>query len=91
MNGAMTGAMGKLDAATKFAFQQPTLSETGLVPNLGEGISRTSAKASRLYRLKVIFRGAMPMLETIRATNGKEARKFAKNRYPDATEIELLK
>jgi hypothetical protein len=56
-------------------------------PRLGEGISRTSAKGTRLHRLRIVFPQAMPMIETIRATSIREAKQFARNRYPDCLEI----
>ncbi len=56
----------------------------------GEGVSRTSEKGSKLYRLRVEFKGMLPMVDVIRATSLREAIKFAHNRYPGATNVVSL-
>jgi hypothetical protein len=55
-------------------------------PRLGEGISRTSAKDAKLFRLRIEFEKSLPMVETIKARTAAEARKFARNRYPTCTD-----
>lgn len=60
-------------------------------PNLGDGVSRTSDPRSSLWEVHVWFGGGRPMKESIRAINNKQALKFAKNRYPSATEIKPVK
>lgn len=62
----------------------------GIEPNLGEGISRTTKKNSSLWRIEVNFGNGRPMRELIRAVNHNQARFFAKNRYPSATNITLI-
>jgi hypothetical protein len=59
-------------------------------PRLGEGISRTSAKNAKLFRLRIEFEKSLPMIETIRARSATEARKFARNRYPSCKEATVL-
>jgi hypothetical protein len=59
-------------------------------PNLGEGISRTTKENSSLWRIEVSFGHGRPMRELIRAVNHNQARYFAKNRYPSATNITLI-
>ena len=59
-------------------------------PNLGEGISRTTKENSSLWRIEVSFGNGRPMRELIRAVNHNQARYFAKNRYPTATNITLI-
>jgi hypothetical protein len=57
---------------------------------LGEGISRTTAPNSKLFSIQVVFKGYLPMKETIRARSTQEALKFAHNRYPDCIAISLV-
>lgn len=59
-------------------------------PNLGEGVSRTSADKSSLWEIHVSFGAGRPMKEWIRAINNKQALKFAKNRHPTAVTITLI-
>ncbi len=56
----------------------------------GEGVSRTSEKGSKLYRLRVEFKGLLPMIDVVRATSLREAIKFAHNRYPLAVNVVSL-
>lgn len=56
--------------------------------SLGEGISRTSEKRSRLYELKIWLPGQGAMRDLIRATSVNQAVQFARNRYPKC-EIEI--
>jgi len=58
-------------------------------PRLGEGISRTS-KLAPFYRVDITFPGMRAMKEWIRATNKREALKFCTNRYPTATNINVV-
>ena len=59
-------------------------------PNLGEGISRNSKDNTSLWKIEVSFGRGRPMKELIRAVNHNQARYFAKNRYPSATNITLI-
>lgn len=79
----MTQSRGK-DCAFKLHWTEDEL------PNLGDGISRTTDKRSSLWEISVSFGGGKPMKELIRAVNNKQALKFAKNRYPKATNITLI-
>ncbi len=54
---------------------------------LGEGISRNSDKGTRLYRLRIEFKGMLPMIDVIRARDLRQAQRFARNRYPSATAV----
>jgi hypothetical protein len=56
---------------------------------VGLGLTRTEDPGSKLYRGTVSFGSARPMTELIRATSKAEAIKFATNRYPTATNIEI--
>ena len=56
---------------------------------VGLGLTRTEDPNSKLHRIIVRFTGARPMTELIRATTKAEALKFATNRYPTATNIEI--
>lgn len=60
-------------------------------PNLGEGVSRPTARArAKTYSILVRFSQAKPMKATIKAESQRHALKYAKNRWPLAT-IEILK
>jgi hypothetical protein len=59
-------------------------------PNLGEGISRTSKATAPLWRVDVKDKGHQVMRTTIRAANKAEALKFSRNRYPSATNINVI-
>ena len=56
---------------------------------VGLGLTRTEDPGSKLHRITVRFAMARPMTELIRATSKAEAIKFATNRYPTATNIEI--
>ena len=56
---------------------------------VGLGLTRTEDLNSKLHRITVSFSSARPMTELIRATSKAEALKFATNRYPAATNIEI--
>ena len=58
-------------------------------PVVGEGISRTSSSRAVLWSVVVDFARTPQLRTTIRATSKAEARKFAKNRHPDATTITI--
>ena len=55
----------------------------------GEGITRTSNPEAKLFRVKVEFETGRPVLDTLRAMDGRQAKRFCKNRYPTATVITL--
>ena len=59
-------------------------------PIVGEGLSRTSSKAARLWRVDVGFAQGPAMRTTIRAMSKSEAIKFTKNRHPTASTINVL-
>lgn len=59
-------------------------------PVVGEGLSRTSNKAARLWRVDVKFTQGPAMKTTIKATSKTEAIKFTKNRHPTASTITVL-
>lgn len=56
---------------------------------IGEGLSRTS-KAVPLYEVNVTFQGRGSMKEWLRAASKQEARKFCINKYPNATDINVI-
>jgi hypothetical protein len=56
----------------------------------GDGISRTTDPKAALYEIAVTFTGMRPMREWLRATSKAEAAKFAANRYPNSTNIQVL-
>jgi hypothetical protein len=56
----------------------------------GDGISRTTDPRAQLYEITVTFAGMRPMREWLRATSKAEAAKFAANRYPNSTNIQVL-
>lgn len=56
-------------------------------PTLGEGLSRTSNPAARLWLVTVELGNSSPLRTTVRALNKTEAKKFSANRYPTATSI----
>ena len=58
-------------------------------PTCGEGITRTSDPKAKMFRVKIEFEKGRPILDTLRAINGAQAKKFCKNRYPTATAIIL--
>ena len=58
-------------------------------PALGEGISRTS-KLVPFYEVVVTFPGHRSMKEWIRAASKSEARKFCTNKYPNASDINVI-
>ena len=60
-------------------------------PVLGEGISRTSNSKAKLHEIRVLFTGAPSIKEFLRAENKKQALKFAKNRHPQAIQIDYIK
>lgn len=59
-------------------------------PNIGEGVSRTNNPSARLFQVVVSFGGAPPLTDHIRAMNKKQAEMFAKNRYPQATQVNVI-
>lgn len=58
-------------------------------PSLGEGVSRTSDPAARLWSVDVTFPGNRVMRTTILAKNNSQALKFSKNRYPQAINFQV--
>jgi hypothetical protein len=56
----------------------------------GEGLTRTSAAAARLFHMLVHFGHSRPMRCTIRALSWSQAEQFARNRHPDLARIERL-
>ena len=56
----------------------------------GEGITRTSAKVTRLYSMAVWFQADKPMRTSIRAISKKQAESFARARHPTLTRLEFL-
>lgn len=58
-----------------------------VVPRLGDGISRTTHPAAKLWNVDVELGNNNPMRTTVRALNKTEAKKFTANRYPQATSI----
>jgi hypothetical protein len=50
-------------------------------------VRATDLKRTRFYRLRVEFKGMLPMIDVIRARDLKQAQRFARNRYPSATAI----
>jgi hypothetical protein len=70
---------------SNYMLQQQELREAVV----GLGLTRTEDPGSKLYRGTVSFGSARPMTELIRATSKAEAIKFATNRYPTATNIEI--
>lgn len=59
-------------------------------PVFGEGLSRTSNPAAKLWQVSVRFAAGPPMKTTVLALNKSEALKFSKNRHPNATKITVL-
>jgi hypothetical protein len=59
-------------------------------PTLGEGLSRTSSKIAPFYKVDINFPGRSTMREWIRATSKSEALKFCTNKYPTATNINVV-
>ena len=57
------------------------------VPTLGEGLSRTTHSAAKLWSVDVELSNSKPMRTTVRAISKSEAKKFTVNRYPAATSI----
>jgi hypothetical protein len=70
---------------SNYMLQQQELREAVV----GLGLTRTEDPNSKLHRITVRFAFARPMTELIRATSKAEALKFATNRYPTATNIEI--
>ncbi len=70
-------------------FVLPQASEP--LPNLGEGVSRTSASKTSLFEIHISFQAGSPIKEWIRAASKRQAIKFAKNRHPLATTILFIK
>lgn len=58
-------------------------------PVVGEGLSRTSDPRAPLWVVDVEFDKTPRMRTTIKASNKREARKFALNRHPDAKTITI--
>jgi len=59
-----------------------------LEPQVGEGISRTSDPAAKLWPVTITFTtGSRPLLTTIRAVSAGQAEVFARNRHPNARSI----
>jgi hypothetical protein len=56
----------------------------------GDGITRTSSKHSKLFAVRVHFKHARPLTDSIRAVSKAQAQTFARNRYPTQVRIELL-
>lgn len=57
---------------------------------VGEGLTRTSAPAARLFPMVLTFSNAAPMRTEIRAISWSQAEKFARNRHPNLSGIERL-
>jgi hypothetical protein len=57
---------------------------------VGEGLTRTSAPAARLFTMQLTFENARPMRCTIRALNWRQAEAFARNRHPGIAGLERL-
>ena len=70
---------------SNYMLQQQELTEA----IVGLGLTRTEDPNSKLHRITVRFAFARPMTELIRATSKAEALKFATNRYPTATNIDI--
>lgn len=61
-------------------------------PVIGAGVSRPKeGQQTRDYTLMVWFAGTKPMRVVLPAPSGREARKYASNRWPSATKIDLIK
>lgn len=61
-------------------------------PKLGEGVSRPLAKArTKLFQLRVVFRQSKPMVISLRAETAARAKLYAKNCWPLAKSIELIR
>jgi len=56
-------------------------------PVIGVGLSRSANPAAPLWDVDVLYAKGLPMTTTIRAMSQAEARKFTKNRHPNATQI----
>lgn len=56
-------------------------------PVVGVGISRSANPAAPLWDVDVLYGKGPPMTTTIRAMSRAEARKFTKNRHPNAIKI----
>jgi hypothetical protein len=59
-------------------------------PVVGDGLSRTSNPAARLWQVDVQFKNGPSMKTTVKAMTKQEAIKFTKNRHPDASHINVL-
>jgi hypothetical protein len=57
---------------------------------VGEGLTRTSAPAARLFHMLLTFHDAKPMRCIIRALNWHQAEAFARNRHPTLASIQRL-
>jgi hypothetical protein len=55
----------------------------------GEGITRTSAPSAKFWPVLIKFGGGRPMRATIKATSKDEALQFARNRHPNASDIQV--
>jgi len=56
-------------------------------PVIGVGISRSANPDAPLWDVDVLYDRGSPMRTTIRAKSRAEARKFTKNRHPNATHV----
>lgn len=56
----------------------------------GEGLTRTSSGAARLFHMLLTFENARPMRCTVRALNWRQAEAFARNRHPALASITRL-
>lgn len=57
---------------------------------VGEGLTRTSSPAARLFHMLLTFENARPMRCTVRALNWSQAEQFARNRHPGLAGLERL-
>jgi hypothetical protein len=57
---------------------------------VGEGLTRTSSGAARLFHMLLEFTNARPMRCTVRALNWRQAEAFARNRHPNLAALTRL-
>jgi len=70
------------------AFQWRTDVET--IGNYGEGVSRPRHNARvRDYKVMITLKGARPMIWYTRAESKRAAETYARNRWPDASAVEV--
>jgi hypothetical protein len=59
-------------------------------PVIGEGLSRTANMTDPLWLVDVEFGAGPRMKSTVRAANKRDALKYAKNRHPKASSINVI-